>query len=1148
MHEKSARAFELLSKPVIPATPTGALSQALAITQENLVALQKLGEQTAKLHGQFLDNQNRALQAFQALLEQQHQLLQGQPPLRANAAPRGVPMSAMQSIPTAGPIAVPIAAPAPVSSVPSVASAETPREPPAVLKPAATPAPDNEAATNILLAIVAEKTGYPAEMLGLDMELDADLGIDSIKRVEIFSAVQEKLPEAPAIKPEHLGSMRTLRQVIDFLGTVAASAAPKSAQAPAQPATQLAPAAADDDKVSRILLEVVAEKTGYPAEMIGLDMELDADLGIDSIKRVEIFSVVQEKLPEAPAVKPEHLGTMRTLRQVIEFLGSDKAIAPAPQTAPVASVQAPAIAKAAASFPEQRQIAAGPPLKRYVLEKIDLPIAGRKRIALSKTQEIWITEDDRGLAALIAGRFGLLGHRTRLIAWSALGTLERPAALGGLVLLSPSQASDQFLADAFALLQLAGPALREAAKKCAAILATVSRLDGAFGLSNAENCDALSGGLAGLVKTVGHEWPEVRCKVLDVPADLNDLEETALAVVDELSIAGPVEVGIEATKRCTLKLAERPLAAADQSMPLERGNVVVISGGARGVTAEVAVALARACAPTLVLLGRSPEPNVEPAWLAPLGTEAEIKQALLTRAKGPAAPREIGEQCRFSQTNREVLRTLERIKSTGAQAVYRSLDVRDAAAVRTVIGEIRTKFGAIRGLVHGAGILADRRIEDKTLDQFKAVYETKVAGLRSLLEALGSDPLKVLALFSSSTGRFGRTGQIDYAVANEVLNKIAQQEARRRPGCRVVSLNWGPWDGGMVTPALKGVFQNEGVDVIPLQAGAEFFVREMSSVNERAVEVVVLAGDGLPEKPEANEAPTITALATAFERSLSLESFPVLRSHVLAHRAVLPMALTVELMAHGALHGNPGLVFHGFNELRVLKGVRLAEEQACPLRILAGKAARKDGEYLVPVELHTSARDGRDLAHARATAVLLPRLPKTPAVLPERSFDRYDREIAEIYRDLLFHGPDLQGIRTIDGLSIEGLAAWSAAAPPPSAWIKQPLRGTWLAEPLALDVAFQLMSLWSFENYGAFSLPSYAAQYRQYRRSFPADGVRVVASVKEHSPHRATVDIVFSDRAGELVAVIHGYECVIDASLNQAFRRNQLSFEVLPSA
>src|SRR5205085_2251613 len=74
------------------------------------------------------------------------------------------------------------------------------------------------------------------------------------------------------------------------------------------------------DHVQRVLLAVVADKTGYPPEMIDPDMGLDADLGIDSIKRVEILSAVQEQLPEAPAVKPEHLGTLQTLRQIAEFL------------------------------------------------------------------------------------------------------------------------------------------------------------------------------------------------------------------------------------------------------------------------------------------------------------------------------------------------------------------------------------------------------------------------------------------------------------------------------------------------------------------------------------------------------------------------------------------------------------------------------------------------------------------------------------------------------------------------------------------------------------------------------------------------------------------------------------------------------------
>src|SRR5262249_34944844 len=157
-------------------------------------------------------------------------------------------------------------------------------------------------------------------------------------------------------------------------------------------------------------------------------------------------------------------------------------------------------------------------------------------------------------------------------------------------------------------------------------------------------------------------------------------------------------------------------------------------------------------------------------------------------------------------------------------------DIRDAAAVMSVLTTICQQLNApIRGIIHGAGVLADARIEDKTVEQFDRVYGTKVSGFQALLRAIDPNELRAMVLFSSSTGRFGRTGQVDYAIANEVLNKLAQQQARRLPQCRVVSVNWGPWDGGMVNPALKNVFAQEGIGLIPLEAGANYFVEELRS-------------------------------------------------------------------------------------------------------------------------------------------------------------------------------------------------------------------------------------------------------------------------------------------------------------------------------
>src|SRR5207249_3983655 len=136
----------------------------------------------------------------------------------------------------------------------------------------------------------------------------------------------------------------------------------------------------------------------------------------------------------------------------------------------------------------------------------------------------------------------------------------------------------------------------------------------------------------------------------------------------------------------------------------------------------------------------------EPAELATCADEAAVKRALAAKSPG-ATPRQLDERCKAVLAGREVRRTLDRIAATGARAIYRAVDVRDAAAVAGVLAEVRRTIGPITGVVHGAGVLADRRIEDQTDDQFDAVYSTKVTGLRALLAATDADPLQLLAVF-----------------------------------------------------------------------------------------------------------------------------------------------------------------------------------------------------------------------------------------------------------------------------------------------------------------------------------------------------------------------------------------------------------------
>jgi len=189
------------------------------------------------------------------------------------------------------------------------------------------------------LAIVSEKTGYPTEMLEMSMDMEADLGIDSIKRVEILGAMQEKYPELPTIQAEELVELRTLAQVIGAFKTDSHPAAnPPAVEAPANAGPGASPpvlksASADSGEIQKAFLEIVSEKTGYPTDMLELSMDMEADLGIDSIKRVEILGAMQEKYPELPTIDAEQLIELRTLAQVTGAFESDLPAQEKPQPA-----------------------------------------------------------------------------------------------------------------------------------------------------------------------------------------------------------------------------------------------------------------------------------------------------------------------------------------------------------------------------------------------------------------------------------------------------------------------------------------------------------------------------------------------------------------------------------------------------------------------------------------------------------------------------------------------------------------------------------------------------------------------------------------------------------------------------------------------
>ncbi len=1177
------------------------IKQAFSLVQENLKALQQIQEQTADLHRKFLENQELAQKNFQTLLGQQQIIMGGSAvPVVSTVPVQPVPAAAMSA--TVVP-AVPVS-PAPVSAVPDTGFQQTLLDvvaektgyPVDILTlemeldadlgidsikrveilsamgekypdiPAVEPdamgtlrtlgdivnamgasmvsstsgpvptvpvsEPTDTGFQQTLLEVVAEKTGYPMDILTLEMELDADLGIDSIKRVEILSAMGEKYPDIPAVEPDAMGTLRTLGDIVDAMSATVTAPGP----VPAATSVTAPSPAAESGFTPETLMTIIAEKTGYPEDVLTLEMELDADLGIDSIKRVEIMSAIQERCPGIHAPGPDELSTVRTLNDIMEMMGSTPStvVENAPVPVPPAEKPVPHTSPDPV-VPEQetggieKQF-----LKLELLEEKD-----RKNIELPGYSEILVTYDDTGLGEAIIEASEAMGVPGRLVPMDYVEHFEPPDNLAGLIIVAPKNGCDgEFLKNAFVLIQKTGNRLRSAGRTETPVVASVSRMDGAFGLSGVPG-DYVpeNGGLAGLVKTVAQEWPEVHCRCIDIDGSAEGLPDPEM-ILKEIIKTGPVEVGFRDGKVVTPVLEPAPLPDVNPDMlPLKPGDPVVISGGARGVTAEVAVAFASACRPELHLLGRSPAPGVEPEFCRDCRDEASIKAAIVSHSTGKISPKKIQKQCRAILQDREIQANIQRMEAAGSSVIYHSVDVLDADGVAAVL---ETVSGPIRGLVHGAGVLADKFIEDKKPADFTRVYDTKVIGLNNLLNGLKPEELKVMVLFSSSTARIGRKGQIDYAVANEVLNKIAQKQALILPDCRVISVNWGPWDGGMVTSGIRKIFQEEGIAVIPLKKGAAYLVNELSTAPSGdeglPVEIVILGteSDGAPAETPVTGPSTEPdeKYSLAIEQNIGLDTHPVLDSHRLDGKPVVPMALLMEWSAHAAVHLNPGLNFAGFDDFRLLKGIILEETGSYPLRFYTGTAVKEKKLFRVPVEIRGGV--DREYYHVRCQVILTGKLPKAKPVLGGFKVPDQNTLTGEsVYQDILFHESTMQNIESVTGISGNGIEAQVRPSPPPSEWVKDPLRKAWLTEPLIMDACFQLMIVWCDDQADAASLPCYVGKYRQYTVDFP-DSTGIIIRVNGQRGNQVYSDVEIRSGSGVL-ATMEDYECITDKNLAGQF-------------
>jgi acyl transferase domain-containing protein/NAD(P)H-dependent flavin oxidoreductase YrpB (nitropropane dioxygenase family)/NAD(P)-dependent dehydrogenase (short-subunit alcohol dehydrogenase family)/acyl carrier protein len=551
---------------------------------------------------------------------------------------------------------------------------------------------------------------------------------------------------------------------------------------------------------------LVSERTGYPEDMLEADLDLEADLSIDSIKRTELIGLLTNQLGLArtgAAVDDsvmEELARLRTLRGIVDWI--------------VNRTGAPSCVPPHQTMPARRA-------QRYLVEALALPPLAVPPDQSLNGRQVTIVGDGGGIALELSVLLERRGAEVRLIGPDQLGETLGTETLVYLAALDRGQP---------AVLPEGFTGLRDAVASGVSQLVVITGSGGKFGRTRHTN--GVPGvGLAGLVRTIAREFPDRFVRIIDVDPKEEPVHTAGHVLAELLTRQAPTAVGYSAGQRITLQLVAAPLEPGRPGkLGLGPSSVVLLTGGARGITARVAIGLARASGSHLELVGRTPAPAGDENPMTAAATDRTALRRALAQA-GDRRPAEIEAATSRILAEREIRATLAELTKVAASVHYTAVDVRDPAAVRALVEDVYQRHGRLDGIVHGAGVLTDRLLVDKTTAEFARVWQTKVDGARALAQAARAD-LGFLVMFGSVSGVFGNRGQVDYSAANDALDALAWIWTPRTDS-RVFTVDWGPWSAldhgaGMVSAELTREYARRGIGLIEPDDGVACLLDELA--------------------------------------------------------------------------------------------------------------------------------------------------------------------------------------------------------------------------------------------------------------------------------------------------------------------------------
>jgi NAD(P)-dependent dehydrogenase (short-subunit alcohol dehydrogenase family) len=610
-------------------------------------------------------------------------------------------------------------------------------------------------------------------------------------------------------------------------------------------------------------------------DRLNLDLDLEAGLGVDSVKQAEIFAAVRAayRVPRDEGLK---LRDFPTLAHLIKFaLDSQSLLAdimaelppsamyetsqPASATTapPPAPEAQPAPLPPTCACPELASFDAANRIPRRVPIPVVRPALSFCKptgVALGPGSRVVLMPDKGKVADALTQRLqnlgvevlriegspdvGALAHRLCdwLVAGPVQGVYWLPALdhEGGLLKMD-LPAWREALRLRVKLLFTTMRTLYEQIAQPGTFLVSATRLGGQHGYDQAGAVAPLGGPVVGMTKTYKRERGEVLVKAVDFEPGREAAELAEILIEETLSDPGAVEIGYKQAARWSVGLEEQPAIDGQPGLSLDSNSVFVVTGAAGSIVSAITSDLAAASGGTFYLLDMVPEPDpANPDLARFLGDKEGLMRDLFVRiqARGErATPALVEKELLALERAHAVLSAIGAVRDAGGTAHYFSVNLTNAEAVAEVIAQVRQRSGRIDVLLHAASTERSHFLPDKDPREFDLVFDVKSDGWFNLLRAIGDMPLASTVAFSSIAGRFGIGGQADYSSASDLLCKITSSFRTTRPATRGIAIDWTAWGGiGMGTRgSIPEMMELTGIDMLPPDAAIPLIRRELTS-------------------------------------------------------------------------------------------------------------------------------------------------------------------------------------------------------------------------------------------------------------------------------------------------------------------------------